>query len=69
MTEDYKVDPRSIHVDQRKEDVRRDAWDRDYKPVDYSEFEEACKIEPKKDYTIWFFALFFVAILVLVSNK
>ena len=39
------------------------------KPVDYSEFEEACKIEPKKDYTIWFFALFFVAILVLVSNK
>ena len=33
------------------------------------EFEEACKIEPKKDYTIWFFALFFVAILVLVSNK
>ena len=52
-----------------KKDTRRDAWDRDYKPVDYSEFEEACKIEPKKDYTIWFFALFFVAILVLVSNK
>ena len=65
----YKVDPRTIHVDQRKKDTRRDAWDRDYKPVDYSEFEEACKIEPKKDYTIWFFALFFVAILVLVGNK
>ena len=30
MTEDYKVDPRTIHVDQRKKDVRRDAWDRDY---------------------------------------
>ena len=27
--EDYKVDPRSIHVDQRKKDSRRDAWDRD----------------------------------------
>ena len=25
-----KVDPRSIHVDQRKQDTRRDAWDRDY---------------------------------------
>ena len=35
-----------------KKDTRRDAWDRDYKPVDYSEFEEACKIEPKKDGSI-----------------
>ena len=52
-----------------KKDTRRDAWDRDYKPVDYSEFEEACKIEPKKDYTIWVFAFFFVAILVLVGSK
>ena len=25
----YKVDPRSI-LDQRKTDLRRDAWDRDY---------------------------------------
>ena len=24
-SEDYKVDPRSIHVDQRKQDSRRDA--------------------------------------------
>ncbi len=46
--EDYKVDPGSIKVDQRKKDTRRDAWNRDYMPLDYSEFEEACKIEPKK---------------------
>ena len=26
----HKVDPRSIHIDQRKQDTRRDAWDRDY---------------------------------------
>ena len=26
----YKVDPRNIHIDQRKQDTRRDAWDRDY---------------------------------------
>ena len=25
-----KIDPRSIHIDQRKRDARRDAWDRDY---------------------------------------
>ena len=51
-----------------KRDTRRDAWDRDYKPLDYTEFEEACKIEPKKDYTIWGFVCFFIAILVLVSK-
>ena len=52
-----------------KRDTRRDAWDRDYKPLDYKEFEEACKIEPKKDYTIWLFAFFFVVILVLAGDK
>tara|TARA_Y200000002_G_scaffold253058_1_gene209623 strand:+ start:3455 stop:3664 length:210 start_codon:yes stop_codon:yes gene_type:complete len=66
--EDYKVDPGSIKVDQRKKDTRRDAWNRDYMPLDYSEFEEACKIEPKKDYTVVFFALFFTAILVMISK-
>ena len=29
MKEDYRVDPRNIHVDQRKKDTRREAWDRD----------------------------------------
>ena len=53
----------------KKKDTRRDAWDRDYKPLDYKEFEEACKIEPKKDHTVWLFAFFFVAILVLVGDK
>ena len=36
MIEDYKVDPRTIHVDQRKSDTRRDAWDRDYMPADWT---------------------------------
>ena len=26
----HKVNPRIIHADQRKQDTRRDAWDRDY---------------------------------------
>ena len=35
MKEDYKVDPRNIHIDQRKKDTRRKAWDRDYLPADW----------------------------------
>ena len=58
----------AINDPQIKKDTRRDAWDRDYLPLDRNELEEATKIEPKKDFTIWFFALFFIAILVLVSG-
>ena len=58
----------AINDPQIKKDTRRDAWDRDYLPLDRKELEEATKIEPKKDFTIWFFALFFIAILVLVSK-
>ena len=36
-------------------------------PDYYKEFEEACKIEPKKDYTIWVFA-FLILVLVLVGS-
>ena len=53
----------------KKIDTRRDAWNRDYMPADYyKEFEEACKIEPKKDYTTWVFAFFFISVLVLVGS-
>lgn len=51
-----------------KKDTRRDAWDRDYLPLDRNELEEATKIEPKKDFTIWIFAFFFIAILVMIGN-
>ena len=39
MKEDYKVDPRNIHIDQRKKDTRREAWDRDVMPVDWKKSE------------------------------
>ena len=69
MSEDYKVDPRKIHIDQRKKDTRRDAWNRDYLTAsEWAEIEEACKIEPKRDYTFWLFAIFFIFILVLMSG-
>lgn len=68
MKEDYKVDPRSIHTDQRKIDSRRDAWDRDYMPADWA------KPTPKSDKRIenakpvYIFALFYVAILVMIDS-
>ena len=53
-----------------KKDTRRDAWDRDYlTKADWEEIEEATKIHPKRDYTIWIFALFFVAVLILMGDK
>ena len=65
MREDYKVDPLSIKFDQTKQDTRRDAWDRDYLP-----YKEIDKVEPpRKDYTIWFFAFFFISVLVMIGGK
>ena len=67
MTE-HKVDPRAIHVDQRKQDTRRDAWDRDYMPADW------IKPKPKTDKRIenakpvYIFALFYVAILIMIDS-
>lgn len=66
--EDYKVDPGSINVDQRKQDTRRDAWDRDYMPADW------VKPEPKSDKRIqnampvFVFAFFYVCILVMMGS-
>ena len=63
-----KIDPRSIHIDQRKKDVRRDAWDRDYMGYYYvrSEPESDKRIENAKP--VFIFALFYIAILVMIGN-
>jgi len=64
----HKVDPRSIHVDQRKIDSRRDAWDRDYMPVDW------VKPEPKSDKRmenakpVFVFAFFYICIIWMMSS-
>ena len=48
-----------------KRDTRRDAWDRDYLP-----YKEIDKVKPpRKDYTIWFFAFFFISVLVMIGGK
>ena len=64
----YKVDPRTIHIDQRKEDIRRDAWDRDYMGFYY------LKEEPKTDKRlenakpVFIFAFFYICIIVMMSS-
>ena len=39
----HKVNPRIIHADQRKQDTRRDAWDRDYMGYYYLKEEPKSK--------------------------
>lgn len=67
MTE-YKVDPRSIHVDQRKQDTRRDAWDRDIMPADWVKPEPKSNKQVSNATPVFIFALFYVAILVMIGS-
>ena len=68
MNEDYKVDPRTIHIDQRKQDTRRDAWDRDYMGSHYK------KPYPKSDKRmenakpVFIFAFFYICIIWMMSS-
>ena len=52
-----------------KKDTRRDAWDRDYKPLNYEEFEKACAIEPKKNYSKWFLGIFYMCLIVFLLSS
>ena len=68
MNEDYKVDPRTIHIDQRKQDTRRAAWDRDYMGSHYK------KTYPKSDKRmenakpVFIFAFFYICIIWMMSS-
>ena len=68
MNEDYKVDPRTIHIDQRKQDTRRDAWDRDYMGSHYK------KTYPKSDKRmenakpVFVFAFFYICIIWMMGS-
>ena len=66
--EDYKVDPRNIHVDQRKKDTRRDAWDRDYIGFYYLREEPKSKKQISNATPVFIFAFFYVCILVMMSS-
>ena len=71
MAEDkftHKVDPQSIHADQRKKDTRRDAWDRDYMGNYYVKPEPPTTKKISNAAPVFVFAFFYVAILVMISG-
>ena len=68
MKEDYKVDPRNIHIDQRKKDTRREAWDRDIMPADWKKSEPKSNKQISNAAPVFVFAFFYVCILVMISS-
>ena len=68
MKEDYKVDPRTIHIDQRKKDTRREAWDRDVMPADWKKSEPKSNKQISNAAPVFVFAFFYVCILVLIDS-
>ena len=63
-----KIDPRSIHIDQRKKDVRRDAWDRDYMGFYYLREEPKTDKRLENAKPVFIFAFFYVCIIVMMSS-
>ena len=63
----HKVDPRSIHADQRKIDSRRDAWDRDYMPADWVKPEPKSNKRIENAKPVFIFAFFYICILVMLD--
>ncbi len=68
MKEDYRVDPRNIHVDQRKKDTRREAWDRDVMPADWKKSEPKSNKQISNATPVIVFAFFYVCILVMIDS-
>ena len=68
MKEDYRVDPRNIHVDQRKKDTRREAWDRDIMPADWNKSEPKSNKQISNAAPVFVFAFFYVCILVMIDS-
>ena len=68
MNEDYKVDPRNIHVDQRKKDTRREAWDRDVMPADWKKSEPKSNKQISNATPVFVFAFFYICILVMIDS-
>ena len=71
MAEDkftHTVDPQSIHIDQRKRDTRRDAWDRDYMGNYYVKPEPTTTKKISNAAPVLVFAFFYFCLLVLISS-
>ena len=68
MNEDYKVDPRNIHIDQRKKDTRREAWDRDVMPADWKRGEPKSNKQISNAAPVFVFAFFYICILIMIDS-
>ena len=68
MNEDYKVDPRTIHIDQRKQDTRRDAWDRDYMGSHYRKTYPKSNKRMENAKPVFVFAFFYICIIWMMSS-
>ena len=68
MKEDYKVDPRNIHIDQRKKDTRREAWDRDVMPADWKKSEPKSNKQISNAAPVFIFAFFYISVLVMIDS-
>ena len=68
MNEDYRVDPRNIHVDQRKKDTRRESWNRDVMPADWKKPEPKSTKKISNAAPVFVFAFFYVCILVMIDS-
>ena len=68
MKEDYRVDPRNIHIDQRKKDTRRKAWDRDYLPADWEKHVPKSNKKISNAAPVFIFAFFYICILVMLDS-
>ena len=68
MKDDYKVDPRNIHIDQRKRDTRREAWDRDLMPVDWEKSEPKSNKQISNAAPVFVFAFFYICILIMIDS-
>ena len=68
MKEDYRVDPRKIHLDQRKKDTRREAWDRDIMPADWKKSEPKSNKQISNATPVFVFAFFYVCVLVMIDS-
>ena len=53
----------------KKIDTRRDAWDRDYMGYYYLKKEPKSNKQISNAAPVFIFAMFFIAILVMVGNK
>ena len=68
MNEDSRIDPRKIHLDQRKKDTRRESWDRDHMPADWKKSVPKSNKQISNAAPVFIFAFFYISVLVMIDS-